>query len=306
MNPIKKFHDTLWLAFQRYDLSPWDVEPKENSTIYGVYHIYCDTQWQSMVADQIASLKSSGLLERTTKLYVSCITMHDGDLEEIKRIIDSPKLEIIAHYETPLKYEYPALDFIRMKSEQENCLFYYFHTKGITYQALETGDKAFIRFKRNIEAWRKMMEYFLFNKWRVAVNTLCQGYDTYGSYRLPPPPHPYYLYAGNFWWARSKYIKQLPTFDLENIKERFFAEEWLYKAQPKDFSAFDTMADLYYVYMSPRLYGDEKPSWWEKTKFVVIYNVRKFRKQILGYDYKAHYQKKYQQLKQQPIQPTNN
>lgn len=300
MNPIKKIHDTISLAFQRYDLSQWDIEPKEDVAIYGVYHIYCDEGWQVMVADQIASLKRSGLLERTRKLCVSCITMHDDDLEEIKRIVDSPKLEIIAHYDNPQKYEYPALDFIRRKSEGEHCLFYYFHTKGITYQALETDDREFLGFKRNIEAWRKMMEHFLFDKWRVAANTLTSSYDTYGSYRLPPPPKPYYLYAGNFWWARSEYVRRLPSFDLDNISERFFAEEWLYQAKPKDFSAFDTMADLYYVYISPRLYGDKKPSLWEKTRFVVVYNARKFRKQILGYDYKAHYQKKYQRLKTKP------
>lgn len=297
MNPIRKLHDTLYLAFQRYDLSKWDREPENDITIYGVYHIYCDNGWQAMVADQIATLKHSGLLERTERLYISCITRNEAEVKEIVKIVDSPKVEVIASYTNPEKFEYPALDFIRRKSEEENCLFYYFHTKGITYQALETNDKEFVSFKRNIEAWRKMMEYFLFDKWRVAVCSLSAGYDTYGSYRLPPPPRPYYLYAGNFWWARSEYIKRLPTFDLDNITERFFAEEWLYQAHPHDFSAFDTMADLYYVYISPKIYGDKKPSLWEKTKFVVIYNVRKFRKQILGYDYKSHYQKKYQRLK---------
>lgn len=298
MNPIKKLHDTVSLAFQRYDLSSWNKEPDGDVAIYGVYHIYCDKGWQSMVADQIATLKRSGLLERTRKLYISCITKSDNELREIVDIIDFPKAEIIAHYNNPEKFEYPALDFIKRKSEEdEHCLFYYFHTKGITYQSLTTNDREFSNFKRNIEAWRKMMEYFLFDKWRVAVNTLSADFDTYGSYRLPPPPRPYYLYAGNFWWARSEYIKRLPSFDLNNIKERFFAEEWLYRANPHDFSAFDTMADLYYVYISPKLYGDEQPSWWEKTKFVIIYNARKFRKQILGYDYKAHYQKKYQRLK---------
>lgn len=297
MNPIKKLHDTICLAFQRYDLSAWDKEPVENVRIYGVYHIYCDTNWQEMVADQIATLKHSGLLEHTDRLYISCITRNASELKEVLRIIDSPKVEVIANHATPSLFEYPALDFIRRKSEEGHCLFYYFHTKGITYQALKTNDKQFTNFKRNIEAWRKMMEYFLFDKWRVAVNVLSSGYDTYGSYRLPPPPRPYYLYAGNFWWATSEYVQRLPVFDLGNIKERFFAEEWLYQAHPKDFSAFDTMADLYYVYISPRLYGDEKPNFWEKAKFVLLYNARKFRKQILHYDYKAHYQKKYQRLK---------
>lgn len=140
---------------------------------------------------------------------------------------------------------------------------------------------------------------FLFYKWKVAVNSLHQ-YDTYGCYRLPPPPMAYYLYAGNFWWARSSYLRTLPPFDHSRMAgDRFFAEEWLYRGNPKDFSAFDTMADLYYVNMPERLYANERLPLWEAVKFVAIYNFRKARKQYFGHDYKAEYLKKYQMLRSQ-------
>ena len=296
-NITRKLHDTVALAIERHDISRYENTPETDIPIYGVYHVYCDTDWQRMVNDQIGHLKKSGLLDVTTCLYVSCIVKNTQEVDELKRIIDSDKAEIISIETDPQKFEYPALSFLHSKSCEEDCLMYYFHTKGISYQAAGGADKRFNGFKRNIESWRVMMEYFLFDKWRVAVNTLTSGFDTYGCYRLPPPPKPYYLYAGNFWWARSGYLKKLPTFTLDKLKEgRFYAEEWLYTGKPQDFSAFDTMADLYYVNMEPCLYTNRKPPLIKVAAFVFKYNWHKFRKHALGYDYKKEFQRRYQVL----------
>ena len=71
-----------------------------------------------------------------------------------------------------------------------------------------------------------MMEYFIFDRWNVAVNTLLNGYETYGSYLFPPFVNR--MYAGNFWWARSDYFATLDRLsDETKRKNRFMAEEWL-------------------------------------------------------------------------------
>lgn len=293
-----KFRDTFFRAFRRYDLTRWEGEPECDKPIYGVYHVYCDKEWQTMVRDQIGRLKESGLYAATTRLFVSCITGNTDDLRQLKDIIGEEKMEIISATDDPRRFEYPALMFMHDRAQREDCLFYYFHTKGITYQSAGNSDRKFNAFKRNIEAWRHMMEYSIFFKWRVAVNVLLAGYDTCGCYRLPPIPQPYYLYAGNFWWARSSYLRRLPAFD-ETIfaSNRFYAEEWLYKVGPKDFSTFDTQADLYFVYMPESLYADKRLPLWEAVKFVLTYNLRKARKQYLHHDYKAEYQRRYQVLR---------
>ena len=144
-----------------------------------------------------------------------------------------------------------------------------------------------------------MMEYFLFDKWRVAVNVLSAGYDTYGCYRLPPYPKPYYLYAGNFWWVRSDYVRRLPPFPENRIAtDRFIAEEWLYKACPKDFSAFDTLADLYYVYIDKDLYASKRLPVLKLLRYVLRFNWVKLCKHVFKYDFKAKRQKRYQVLRQ--------
>ena len=314
---IDKFKDTFFHTTSKYDLSAWEHMPDTELPVYGIYHIFCDKDWQKMVSGQIAHLKNSGLFERSTKLYVSIIARNDEDIAELRRIVgDDSKLEIIADGRDPRKFEYPALQFLRRKCIGEDCLVYYFHTKGITYQNLSTADRKFNNFKRNIEAWRLMMEYFLFDKWKVAVNLLSgsrlaaadgpqrrpadgERFDVYGCYRFPPPPMQYYLYAGNFWWARALYVRTLPDFDESRMAgDRFFAEEWLFRGNPKSFSAFDTLADIYCVDMVPPLYrSDMKASLWERAKFTLRYNFVKLCRHGFGYDYKEACQKRYQRIK---------
>lgn len=314
---IDKFKDTLFHTTSKYDLSAWERGGETQLPVYGVYHIFCDKDWEKMVSEQIAHLKSSGLFERSDKLYVSIITHSDEDIAELHRIVgDDQKLEIVASNRDSRKFEYPALCFLRRKCIEEDCLVYYFHTKGITYQNLTTGDRKFNNFKRNIEAWCMMMEYFIFDKWRVAVNLLSghqttaadgpqhrplagERFDVYGCYRFPPPPMQYYLYAGNFWWARALYIRTLPDFDESRMAaDRFFAEEWLFRGKPKSFSAFDTLADIYCVNIHPCLYrSDMKATLWEKIRFTLRYNFVKLCRHGFGYDYKTECQKRYQRIK---------
>ena len=312
-----KFRDTLFRTTSKYDLSEWDVPTHTDLPIYGVYHIYCDKDWQRMAEMQIRHLRESGLMTATKKLCVSIIARNDEDIRELHRIVgDDSKLLVVADNRDPRKFEYPALQFVREKAVAEDCLVYYFHTKGITYQNFSTADRKFNNFKRNIEAWRVMMEYFLFDKWRVAVNILSgsrmaaedfpkrkpaedERFDVYGCYRFPPPPMQYYLYAGNFWWARGLYLRTLPEFDESRFADdRFFAEEWLFRGKPRSFSAFDTLADIYCVNMVPSLYrSDKKASLVARLKFTLRYNFVKLCRHGFGYDYKTVCQKRYQRLK---------
>ena len=291
-------YNTVARAVERRDLTQWEHDPHMAPPVYGVYHVFCDKGWRELVADQIGRLKAGGLWENTERFYVSCIVKDRGEADDLRRMIGEDKAELISVETDPMKYEYPALEFIRSKSREEDCLLYYFHTKGVSYYGGDRSDKNFRRLRRNIDAWRHMMEHFLFTKWRVAVNALQDGYDTYGCYRLPPYPKPYYMYAGNFWWVRSDYVRRLPPFPEKRIAtDRFIAEEWLYKAGPKDFSAFDSLADLYYVYMDESLYASSKLPVLKWLRFVWCFNWVKLRKHLFKYDYKAKRQICYQVLR---------
>jgi hypothetical protein len=256
-----------------------------------------DTGWSTLVKKQIDNLRESGLLTATKTLYISCIAAKPSDVERLKQLINSDKIEIISNISDPKRYEYPALEFIKRLSEREECLIYYFHTKGISYQSLTTNDRQFLSFKQKIDAWREMLEYFIFDKWQVAVNVLTDEFDTYSCYRWPP--RHYTMYSGSFWWAKSDYLKTLPDFEKDIISvNRFYSEVWLFERNHRQFSAFDTIADLYFVRIPRSIYTDGPTKLWDNIYFSLVYNIRKIEKHLFKFNYKQHCQQRFQKLKE--------
>ena len=196
-------------------------------------------------------LADSGLLEASNRLYISCIAKNDEDimeLEDILRQYSADKIEFVSRPPIRSDSNFRHSTICMRNRSTKTSFFYYFHTKGITYQTPPNQkDKEFKGFVDKIVAWRRMMEYFPMNQWKVAVNTLEAGYDTYGSYLFPPFKNR--MYAGNFWWAKASYFRTLPALDEDTkLHNRFMAEEWLLSLpRVKAFSAFDTVADLYFV-----------------------------------------------------------
>ena len=74
----------------------------------------------------------------------------------------------------------------------------YLHTKGVT-----TPDNLCI------DDWRQYMTYFNVNQYQKCFDML----DEYDSCGVDLVSEPATHYSGNFWWANSSYIKQLPTID---------------------------------------------------------------------------------------------
>ncbi len=297
---LKRIYKSTLGIYERKNLARWDVAPTLSMPIYGSYHIFCDGEWEGMVREQMGRLRHSGLLAASKQLYISCIAKSEEDINTLKRILSEyggEKITFVSLTTDPTRYEFPALDYMYEKSQKEDFLFYYFHTKGITYQSLSADDREYQGFVRKIVAWRRMMEYFLMDKWQVAANTLQEGYDTYGSYLFPPFKNK--MYAGNFWWSRSDYFRTLGALSEDTkLHNRFMAEEWLL-SQPtaKPFSAFDTVADLYFVEIPASIYEDGKHSIKDGLQYCLVYTLRKYQKKWLGYSYKKHCQEKFQKLK---------
>lgn len=286
MSILWSIKTTLFHTFSRTELTPWRHEPTYRGRIYGFYHVYCADGWQGLVTAQMQRLRQTGMMAATDTLYVSIITLKDTDFDDFMRIAGDSNVEIVSRTGNGRLYEYPALEALRRRCEAEDCLVYYFHTKGVSFHSVEGHDRQYRRFKRNVEAWREMMEHFLMDEWQVAVNVLCDGYDTYGCGRYPPRPARFRMYCGNFWWASSRHIRKLPVIRPELMADdRMKAETWLYEAEPHDFSAFDFLAILYRVYMPRSLYTMRRPPLWDVICHVVHFNVTKIRKLVFRHDY---------------------
>lgn len=249
----------FFLLFKRTDYTAWDVKPNLEMPIYGVYHVLCVNDWETLFKEQIKALKDSGLFEATERIYVSCIVSHAEDALKIKEYIGE-KCSLIHVTFDKAVFEFPAIDFICRKAQQEDFVVYYFHTKGVSYQNCTSNSypaKSILRLRKNVEAWRKMMEYFIFDKYNVATNVL-KEYDTYGCYYKevsnPSSLSSYKYYAGNFWWSKSEYIRKIPKLTSEQHKDRYWAENWLCQVKGKYFVAFNTSAELYATPMSYSFY----------------------------------------------------
>jgi hypothetical protein len=98
-----------------------------------------------------------------------------------------------------------------------------------------------------VNSWRHFLEWGTIDRWKDAIGYL-QTNDAVGvNYRSSPWPH----FSGNFWWARSTYIRELvpPSGrDMSAVRdvdvdaetaERLKYERWLGTNNPSVFSFYD-------------------------------------------------------------------
>ena len=123
------------------------------------------------------------------------------------------------------EYEIPTIMTLREYCINNDCNVLYFHTKGISLTKYNTSqyNMPYKILMNNVSMWRDFMEDHLIDNWRKCIGVLNTTIsDTAGvNYAEIPIKH----YAGNFWWAKSDYIKKLP--DITGTPERIIAEMWI-------------------------------------------------------------------------------
>lgn len=294
---------TLFHPYTRTDLTPFEFAADPQGAVHGVYHIFCDEGWDHLVAQQLERLKRSGLAERTTCLHVCCITQREADVDRLTQLMSGLRWELAWVGTDPASFEYPAMDEVwRLAQADAHSLIYYFHTKGVSFHAYGVGGWRYRYLKQNTEAWRKVMEYFLMDRWQVAVNVLQSGWDAYGCLRYPPGPEEYTIYAGNFWWVTAAHVRRLTPTPPEKRADRMLPELWIYSAKGRHFSAFDTMALLYRVPLPASLYLEAHPPLKDRLRFTLIYNVLKVLIRVFGFNFGKHFHRHFQ-MKYQPGKP---
>lgn len=169
------------------------MNPRTSTKIYGVYFICCIGNYKEIVAEQMATLRRSGLLRKADAIYCF-ICLYN---EEILPILEPymSKLKIISTPEN--LYERFALDHFREHIAGSYFLFY-FHTKGVSRDAETLGI---------FHVQRRNLDYFILERHDVCLFWLDHHYDAVGtSLSLYPAMH----FSGNFWWARSSHLDRLP------------------------------------------------------------------------------------------------
>lgn len=200
--------------------------------IYAFYHIYADNNWRDIVQEQVNNLIDSGLYTIIKKIYVSLICTSDDDYKFAARKLGE-KAEFIHISTNPKEYEFPALEYLKTKAENEEFYSLYFHTKGSgnSNKTLKWYKPAVNSLKELIEissAWRQFMAYWNFYRYRLAISVLQDNKwgGVYGAnYQIVENNK--HFYAGNFWWATSAFIRTRAQFSTIDKSWRFNAETWL-------------------------------------------------------------------------------
>jgi hypothetical protein len=155
--------------------------------------------------DIINHLTNSNVIQYFKKIFIVNIgeKLEPNDFQ-------NNKIQIINYSDNPKLFEIPTINLIRTFCEyNDNCEILYLHTKGISYN------------NKNVSDWKNMMLYFLIDKCVDCFKKL-EEYDTVGcNYQESPHKH----YSGNFWWAKSDYIKRLNK--IPDNSKRHSAEWWI-------------------------------------------------------------------------------
>ena len=175
------------------------------------YHIYAIEGVDSIIDEQLNLIKKHFDFPYILNVGIS-IAKNDVSITDILNKVKPYIRDIRA-----MGNEFTTLDLIQKDKQKfgDSDYILYIHTKG----ASRINDDEFYNYKC-IEDWRHYMNYFNIEKVKSVFKIFEKTeYNTSGCHFMPNRPH----YSGNFWWAKSTYIKTI-NLDGVNLSNRFNAE----------------------------------------------------------------------------------
>jgi len=203
--------------------------------IYHFYHSYADGKNSvNAITVHLNNLISSNLSKHLEKLCIG-IVGSDINREKIKELLLSRANEIPIEIvvEVEKGYEQVTLEKMREHSKSHQGYYFYAHSKSAAYA------------NRSNKCWMSTMEYYNLRNWTESVHRL-SSYEAIGCFLLTHKKYPNLIhwfntepntnsfFAGNYWWATSEVIRELPLPDNTN---RFLAEQWIGSKQ--DLKVYD-------------------------------------------------------------------
>lgn len=192
------------------------------------YHVYGSGAWAGPAAEHAAALAQAGFTHPVT-IGLVCAP---GDRELVQKqvcgLFEEEGLPLPDSWVFAASgWEQVTLAALRAYALAcaEDEAVCYAHTKGAWNDS------------RLSPYWRRSMTRHVIGGWRNCLRLL-ESHDTAGCHWLTPERHhrpPHFVvrspfYGGNFWWARSGYLGQLPP---PRTESRFQAEEWIGLGRPQ-------------------------------------------------------------------------
>lgn len=179
-----------------------------------------------IIQEQVGALKWSGLLESCDEFLVG-LNGDETDYIAMCQLLPDKASLFLNPRPTWKSCEVPTLQYLdEWLDSRPDCDVCYHHIKGVSHVP------GSLRFRETI-AWRRCMQNHVICNWEQCVNDLHNGFESVGVHWHTPKntagiaqiPN----WGGNFWWARSEFLKTLPKIDITNMVEdgRFEAEVWI-------------------------------------------------------------------------------
>jgi hypothetical protein len=160
------------------------------------YHLACMENWRQVFAEQMARLQQSGFGQ-----IALTVLGNPEDLQTAEAICADAHINARVGFHAPelTHFERPALMAIEAHAREHEGYVLYLHSKGVSNPT-----------DRNKARWRNLMMRELVAGWERCVLQL-PHYDVIGvNWRdMPPISH----FSGNFWYASTRYLRQLADFE---------------------------------------------------------------------------------------------
>jgi hypothetical protein len=229
VNEIYYFKDNINL------IENYEEKNELKIPIHIFIHVCCIENWYEILEEQLKLIKNTGLYDIVEKIHFGIV----GNNENIEyNIFNDNKYNIMYFDKNIFLYETHTINNIKCfcEKKKEEIYILYIHTKGVR----KSGNEM------TVKSWRKMMEYFLIEKYRECIYYL-KDYDSLGNNVINSKcvsaenasinTKHFLHYSGNFWWSKKSYIDKLEYLPIEYVKNksdktRFKAENWILSNYP--------------------------------------------------------------------------
>ena len=192
--------------------------------IRAYYHIHLTDDpivWTSIFLEQMKCMEDSGLSQKIDGMKVTCIAQDDDRIGMFVKLCESYDIPMeLTAVKNPFANDRDMLynrnndnsctESITLKRIYEDCKnedmnVLYFHSKGSTSYSTNVSIDS-IRKHKEYFYWRAFMNWAVLTEWAFCETALSVYDIAGGDYHTEPSPH----FCGNFWWATSNHIRQLP------------------------------------------------------------------------------------------------
>lgn len=173
------------------------------------YHVFADGEWLKPAQEHLKALLTSDLFPQLESIRLGVVGSREN------RLKISQTLPGVVVAEADQGWEQVTLQNLHNFCQTDDGAVFYAHTKG----AWSNSELA--------RQWRVSMTHDTVTGWRECVKHL-ETVQACGAHwirsHMPEHREHQYFFGGNFWWARSDYVR---TLDPVKTDTRFQAEGWI-------------------------------------------------------------------------------